>query len=357
MRNPEHLSGAKALPITQPAAAEPISHGGDLDAARKKFPGAKEPWIDLSTGINPVPYPVPELSADIWSRLPARSEEEALKAAAATRYRVSNSDMIVTAPGTQALIQLLPRLRPTCHVAILAPTYEEHEACWTRSGHRVSMVGDIGQSGSADVMIVVNPNNPTGRITPPGVLCEVASALAKRNGLLIVDEAFIDVLPDATSLVSDLPPATIVLRSFGKAYGLAGLRLGFAIAEASLARRIRVALGPWAVSGPALMIGEKALRDARWLAETTSRLHFDQRRLDAALEAAGFTVLGGTPLFRLARHLDAVKIAETLGRHAIHVRAFQAEPLWLRFGMPGSEAAWDRLSAALSGASGAGGSV
>jgi cobalamin biosynthesis protein CobC len=348
MRDPEHLSGARTLPITQPANPEPISHGGDLDAARKKFPDAPEPWIDLSTGINPVAFPVPELPIDIWSRLPTGSEEEALLAAAAARYRISDSAMIVAAPGTQALIQLLPRLWRTSRVEILGLTYEEHEACWTRQGHRVSVVNDLDRSDRADVVIVVNPDNPTGHVVPLEELRAIASALAKKDGLLVVDEAFIDVLPEAMSLASGLPPATIVLRSFGKVFGLAGIRLGFAIAEASLARRIAAELGPWAVSGPALRIGTAALRDAAWLAGTTARLDADRVRLDAMLEAAGLTVLGGTPLFRLARHVDAIEIVEALGRRGIHVRAFPRQPQWLRFGMPGDMPAWERLSAALS---------
>jgi len=231
------------MPITQAPDAEPLAHGGDLDAARKRFPGAPEPWVDLSTGINPVTYPVPALRADIWSRLPTRAEEEELLAAAAMRYRVSHSGMLVAAPGTQALIQLLPRLVPTSHVEILGPTYEEHEACWTRQGHRVSVVKDFGPSDRADVVVVVNPNNPTGRIISASALRDVASRLAKKNGMLIVDEAFIDVLPEPASLTGDLPPATIVLRSFGKAYGLAGLRLGFALAKPEIATRLAAALG------------------------------------------------------------------------------------------------------------------
>jgi cobalamin biosynthetic protein CobC len=219
-----------------------------------------------------------------------------------------------------------------------------------RQGHRVSVVGDLGQSDRADVVVVVNPDNPTGRVVSVAQLRAVALALAEKNGLLVVDEAFVDVLPEVTSIASDLPPATIALRSFGKAYGLAGLRLGFAVAEVSLATRIRTELGPWAVSGPALSIGKAALRDAHWLAETTARLESDQERLDAMLELAGFTLLGGTPLFRLTRHFRAMKIAEKLGRHGIHVRTFPREPQWLRFGLPGSDAAWDRLSTALSGA-------
>jgi cobalamin biosynthetic protein CobC len=335
--------------ITQAPDAEPLAHGGDLDAARKRFPGAPEPWIDLSTGINPVPYPIPALGADVWSRLPTRAEEEELLAAAALRYRVSSADLIVAASGTQALIQLLPRLRPKSHVEIFGPTYEEHEACWSRQGHRVSVVKDLDPSDRAEVVIVVNPNNPTGRVIPASVLHDVASRLAKKNGLLIIDEAFIDVLPETTSLTGDLLPATIVLRSFGKTYGLAGLRLGFAIAEKSLARRVRAELGPWAVSGPALAIGTAALRDESWLSETVTRLRNDQARLDGMLEAAGFALIGGTPLFRLARHSNAMGVVEILGRHGIHVRAFSHEPQWLRFGLPGNEPAWERLSIALLG--------
>jgi cobalamin biosynthesis protein CobC len=347
MRDPEQLGGARALPITRPATAEPISHGGDLDVARKRYPDAPEPWIDLSTGINPVPFPIPDLPAEIWSRLPTRAEGEALLAAAAARYRVPDSGMIAAASGTQALIQLLPRLVPTSRVEILGPTYEEHEVCWTRQGHRVSVVKDLNQSDRADVVIVVNPNNPTGRLIPVSVLRTVATALAGRNGLLVVDEAFVDVLPETASIAADPPPATIVLRSFGKTYGLAGLRLGFAIAEVPLATRIRAELGPWAVSGPTLRIGKAALCDPHWLAETIARLQSDQQRLDAVLEAAGFAVLGGTPLFRLARHSEAPKLAERLGRHGIHIRSFPREPQWLRFGLPADEPAWDRLSAAL----------
>ena len=157
---------------------------------------------------NPVPFPIPELPAEIWSRLPTRAEEEALLAAAAARYRVPDPGMIAAASGSQALIQLLPRLAPTSRVQILGPTYEEHEACWTRQGHRVSVVNDLTASDGADVVIVVNPNNPTGCLIPASELRTVATALAGKNGLLVVDEAFIDVLPEAASLASDPPPAT-----------------------------------------------------------------------------------------------------------------------------------------------------
>jgi cobalamin biosynthetic protein CobC len=171
--------------------------------------------------------------------------------------------------------------------------------------------------------------------------------LARRGGALIVDEAFIDVLPPAASLVPDLPPATIVLRSFGKTYGLAGLRLGFAVAAPPFIARLRAELGPWAVSGPAIEVGTRALADASWLAAAQARLRIDEQRLDRLLVAAGCALRGGTPLFRLAQHPRAQAMAERLGKRGIHVRTFAREPTWLRLGLPGAAADWVRLERAL----------
>lgn len=328
------------MPITAAAAVKPIAHGGDLSAVRGRFPTAPEPWIDLSTGINPVPYPVADLPTDVWSRLPTRQQEQALIEAAAHRYGVRDPATIVAAPGTQALIQLLPRLVPRSRVAVVGPTYDEHEACWARQGHDVSAVASFDDAADADVIIVVNPNNPTGLQLSP-------AALRRRKGLLVVDEAFIDLLPADGSLASRLPANTIVLRSFGKIYGLAGLRLGFAIAERSVIERIRDELGPWAVSGPALEIGRRALEDSAWLQAAAVRLAADRRTLDDLLVAAGFEILGGTPSFCLARHSDAGRLADTLGQHGIHVRRFASAPQWLRFGFPANATEFSRVAAAL----------
>lgn len=325
------------MPITASGTAEPLAHGGDLSAIRRRFPDAPEPWIDLSTGINPVPYPVVDLAAETWSRLPTRQQERALVEAAAVRYGVRDPATIVAAPGTQALIQLLPRLVPRSRVAIVGPTYEEHAHCWARQGHDVAIVSDFER---ADVTIVVNPNNPTGKLLPQEML-------RQDRGLLIVDEAFVDLLPREASLAANLPTNTIVLRSFGKVYGLAGVRLGFALAEKRIADRIRDELGPWAVSGPALEIGRRALADTTWLQAAAERLAADRQKLDALLVSAGFTILGGTPLFCLACHPEAGRLAEKLGRRGIHVRRFAHEPQWLRFGLPAGESEFVRLGAAL----------
>ncbi|MPZ35211.1 MAG: aminotransferase class I/II-fold pyridoxal phosphate-dependent enzyme, partial [Rhodospirillales bacterium] len=265
--------------------------------------------------------------------------EQALIAAAAVRYRCE-PHQLVAAPGTQALIQILPHLVPRSRVAIVGPTYAEHELNWHRHDHDVAIVPSL-DAADADVVVVVNPDNPTGRLLPTEALRGVAARL------LIVDEAFVDLLPDEASLAGKLPSNGIVLRSFGKVYGLAGLRLGFAIASAPLAQRLREELGPWAVSGPALAIGAAALADDAWLRAAAARLVVDARKLDALLVSGGFTVLGGTPLFRLASHPKAHEKVEDLARQGIHVRAFGHQPTWLRFGLPHGDEEFRRLSAAL----------
>ncbi len=326
--------------ITEATVLKPLAHGGDLGEVVRRFPNAPRPWLDLSTGINPVPYPVGALPDEAWARLPSRDDERALLTAAAKRYGVRDQATLLGVPGTQALIQLLPRLVPKSRVAVLGPTYEEHEVCWARQGHDVSVVDDVAHAASADVLVVVNPDNPTGRLLS-------AEELGRPSRLLVVDEAFIDFLPAAASLVSKLPPRTIVLRSFGKTYGLAGLRLGFGIAEPSLIARLREELGPWAVSGPGLAIGRRALADEAWLRTTAARLEHAGRRLDELLTAAGFTPVGATSLFRLVRHDDASAVVGRLGRQGIHVRPFSRQPQWLRFGLPGTDAAFLRLASAL----------
>jgi len=327
---------------------EPVVHGGDIDGARARFPGAPEPWIDLSTGINPHAFPVPPIDTGAWQRLPQRGAEHALREAAARRYGAADADSIIAAAGSQALIQIIPRLIGATDVAILGPTYGEHAVSWARCGHRIAERGSLSEIGAARVAVVVNPDNPTGRTIAADDLRGLAAELAGRDGLLVVDEAFADFADAGVSLAPQLPPATVVLRSFGKAYGLAGVRVGFAIsADAALYRSLRAELGPWAVSGPAIVAGTAALRDAGWLTEVGERLAADCTRLDALLQSAGFEIIGGTRLFRLARHERAKAVAEALGRAGILVRSFPAQPEWLRFGLPGSDAQWQRLTSAL----------
>jgi cobalamin biosynthetic protein CobC len=315
-----------------------FEHGGDINSAAEAFPDAPQPWIDLSTGINPVAYPAPDIPLARWTRLPSPAVVFALQEVAAARYG-ARADEVVVAPGTQALIQVLPRVRPQSRVAILGPTYSGHVRAWSSVAEvtEVSRLSDLPDDGGR---IVVNPNNPDGRRWPAAEL----RALARPGALLVVDEAFGDFQPE--TLCADPPSDTVALRSFGKTYGLAGLRLGFAVARAPLAARLREALGAWAVSGPALEIGLAALADAAWLRRTRARLEADARRLDAALTAAGFAVVGGTPLFRLAARDDAAEAFQALARQGVLTRPFAWRPDWLRFGLPGPQD-WPRVEAAL----------
>lgn len=324
-----------------------LPHGGQLTAARRQFPSAPEPFIDLSTGINPVPYPLPKLDPNLWCRLPEPEALVDLQRAAATAYRVADPAMVVVAPGTQILISLLPHLLRHSTATILAPTYGEHRAAWHNAAaqtHQVTALDDLPPTGA---IVLCNPNNPDGRRLEPSTLLALADTLVQRGGTLIVDEAFADFDPDL-SLASALPhPALIILRSFGKAYGLAGLRLGFALTAPALAHRLRTALGPWATSGPAAAIGTLALQDEPWRLAAAARLNHDAARLDALLESAGLTILGGTILFRLATSPAASSLFERLGAAGILVRRFDTNPAWLRFGLPADHPAWDRLEKTL----------
>lgn len=336
-----------------PLAAPSVDHGGDLAAARRAFPGAPEPWLDLSTGVNPNPYPLPDLPAEAWARLPDRAGLARLERAAAARYCAPAGKEVVAAPGAQALIQILPRLLRAERVGILGITYGEYEQVWRAAGAEIVLADRLDQLAACDVAVVVNPNNPDGRLLAPDELAACAQAMARGGGALLVDEAFIDAAPEGASLVPILPDAAIVLRSFGKIYGLAGLRLGFAVLQQKDAGKLRAMLGPWAVSGPAIEIGAAALADEAWLKATVADLAARAGSLDRILIGHGFALLGGAPLFRLAGHPRAALLFEALGRQGVLVRRFRARPDWLRFGLPADEAGFARLDAALAAACGA----
>jgi cobalamin biosynthetic protein CobC len=326
-----------------------MKHGGDLTEAMARYGGTPSMWLDLSTGINPRPWPIPaDLPGDIWQRLPSRAAEDALIAAAREAYAVPADAGVVAAPGTQSLIQWLPQLASRGAVAIVEPTYGEHAPAWRMAGHEVVTMADLDAlPETVRHAVVVNPNNPDGRVTDSVALARAAMLLRDRGGWLVIDEAFADVQPDisAVGLCGNLP--VVALRSFGKFYGLAGLRLGFAIAHPGIAQRVALALGPWPCSGPALHLGTAALRDKEWARRTREAIKQQARELDAVLIEAGFGMVGGAGLFRLARHPDAGKVHAALAERHIWCRRFDWADDLLRFGLPGDRHGLDRLAAAL----------
>ncbi|MFN3825532.1 MAG: threonine-phosphate decarboxylase [Pseudorhodobacter sp.] len=301
-------------------------HGGGIDAERARFGGARGDWIDLSTGINPRPWPVGPLSGDAWTALPDKAARAALERAARAFWQVPEPAAVLAAPGASALIARIPLLAAPGRVAIAGPTYNEHGRAFTTEGWDVMDTG-------GDACVIVHPNNPDGRLWP----------LPDGHRLTVIDESFCDVMPEASHIAHATRPGTVILKSFGKFWGLAGLRLGFAIGDPALIGRLAAMLGPWPVSGPALEIGARALADHVWAGETRARLARDAARLDALIGAA---LVGGTSLFRLYDVGDAQAAQDHLARARIWSRVFPYSSRWLRLGLPGSEPAWDRLAAA-----------
>ena len=325
----------------------PILHGGNLDEARRAFPSAPRPWIDLSTGINPWPWPVPTLPTEVRAALPSKSALAALEAAAALYYGVPDPHLVVAVPGTQAAIQWLPRLISRGAVAVLGPTYAEHARGWSLAGHKVVEAASLDALEGAATAILVNPNNPTGRTVAPEILLDLAARKARESLYLVVDEAFADVTPEISAAGFAGRPGLVILRSFGKFFGLAGVRLGFVIAPTGLANALREAIGPWAVSGEALAIGRAAFEDAEWQATMRRRLAEARASLDADLDQAGLAIEGGTDLFRLARAAKEPQLFQRLAGAGLWVRRFEHESAWLRFGLPPDDAARTRLRKAL----------
>ncbi|MDS7598231.1 threonine-phosphate decarboxylase CobD [Agrobacterium tumefaciens] len=335
-----------------PEKAQPaIRHGGNLGRARRMFPRAPEPWIDLSTGINPHSYPHSPIPASAFARLPEPDTLHELKRRAAASFAAPSADHIAASPGTQMLMPLLAQLaldRGARRGGVLAPAYAEHARTARMAGLPVTEVENIDDLFACDYAIVVNPNNPDGRVMDRAMLLALATSMKEKGGLLVVDEAFIET-GCAESLASSAGhDALIVLRSFGKFYGMAGVRLGFAVSSPEIAADLEARLGPWAISGPALHIAREALADRSWQDVMRLRLRDDAGRINMLLQRAGLQVVGGTTLFRLVRDSRAARLFEHLGRHGILVRIFDERPNDARFGLPGSEEEWRRLEEALS---------
>jgi cobalamin biosynthetic protein CobC len=326
---------------------DPIQHGGNLSRARPLFPHAPEPWVDLSTGISPHSYPHSPLPDNAFTRLPDVASAERLKALAAAAYGASSPAHVAAGPGTQILLPMVADLiARKGQAAVLSPTYAEHARAARLAGFEVRETAELDRLTEVDLAVIVNPNNPTGRIVPRADLLALAAVMRAKGGLLVVDEAFMDV--SEASSVTDAVDAggLVVLRSFGKFYGMAGLRLGFVMSHPETITRIENRLGPWAVSGPALHVANEALGDTEWQRGMRLRLKEDAARLDALLGAAGIPVVGGTSLFRFIRDPRAQVIFRHLGEQGILVRRFEERPDDLRIGLPG-DSDWPRLEEAL----------
>ncbi|GBQ11610.1 aminotransferase class I/II-fold pyridoxal phosphate-dependent enzyme [Swaminathania salitolerans] len=359
-------------------------HGGRLSDLARFYPQAPQPWIDLSTGINPHAYPFSPLPSSAFRRLPDPREEARLIGEAARCYGVEPS-CVLAGPGTQCLIGMLARIlaeNPASRmIRIVEPTYSGHAEAWRAAGARVAALAwgdDLSPGEKGAITVLCSPNNPTGHALDLSAVRTLADAHGRLDGLLIVDEAFADFEPQ--SAASLLPhPALIVCRSFGKAYGLAGLRLGFLLGSHPAIGVLRRMMGPWAVNTPACLIASEALADTAWRETMKRRVETEMTALCAVMRAAGLVHIGGTSLFALFRCTDAPggmrpethdetsgktagkttgeTTAETSGAAfrlwshlasaGILVRRFAWDETVLRFGLPEDAAALDRLRVAL----------
>lgn len=325
-----------------------LIHGGALDAMREAFPDAPAPWIDLSTGINPWPYPYTDISRDAFARLPMRSDQEACLSAMASAINAPKEALLL-APGSELLIRLLPDMLNPQRVAILSPSYGDHAAVWKQvSGTDIIETHDpLSLASSANAVIITHPNNPDGRLFDVAALEAARRELASRGGWLIIDEAYADLAPEQSLASRAGAEGLIILRSFGKFFGLAGLRLGAVLAPKRMREALAARLGVWPVSGAALKIGAQAYADTAWQARTRMTLSEAAIRLDDTLRSVGIRAVGGTHLYRFAEVPDAQAIFERLALNGIYVRRFDWSNTCLRIGLPAAPEAEARLKAAL----------
>ena len=322
-----------------------LVHGGRLHAAAVDYGIPVSQWLDLSTGINPRPWPVPPIPASAWARLPEM--EDGLAQAAQHYYGAAHA---LPVAGSQAAIQALPTLRDRPgRVGVLTPSYAEHAHAWRRCGHRVITLAaqEIDQAvATLDVLVVVNPNNPNGQRFTPEILMHWHAQLAARGGWLVVDEAYMDATPEASLAWASHQAGLVVLRSLGKFFGLAGARVGFVLAEPALLVRLHRQLGPWTVAGPARAIALHALHDQTWQVAARAQLAQATQRLAGLLLQQGLATSGGTALYQWTQTPLAARLHRYFSQHAILIRLFD-EPSSLRFGLPGNEDDWTRLATAL----------
>lgn len=327
-----------------------MQHGGNIAQAARRYGFAADEMLDLSTGICPYSYPVTPALLDPrdWRALPQAEDEARLIAAARDVYRAPADAVILPAAGSQSLITPLAAVRPPGKVAVAHPSYDEYESAFRRQGHTIiSYPAGTAAPPDADYVVAVQPENPTGHRLPPRRWLDVLATLDADNGLLVADEAFADLEPEGSLTPFTGRRGLIVLRSFGKFYGLAGLRLGFAVGHQDDIARLKSMLGPWAVATPALKIAAAALADRQWAKENRRRITRQHQALREVLTRHGITPVGGTELYTLCAVDDAAALQHALASSGIWTRIFDHTPGWIRFGLPGDAAELARLDTAL----------
>jgi len=354
------------------------AHGGALNAAAEHFDIPLDQWLDISTGINPTSWPVPEIPNAVWQRLPEDGSQQVdgLERRALDYYLAHDSESLETVQpknvlpcaGSQQGIRLLPCLynatqhgsksagKTEARVWVTSGSYAEHGIAWEEQGHRVRKVAcdriaQLLTQQPVDVLILLNPDNPSGHRWPPEQLLKWWSILHRRGGWLIVDEAFMDVSPEQSLAGHVEREGLFVLRSVGKFFGLAGIRLGFVLSEQKSIRRLQKMLGPWAISHPAQYLGKLALQDQQWISQQRDELREQSLRLAQLLKHYLAKDIKGTDLFCTLYFTEAENVFYQLAKQGILTRYLPATTkaiAGLRFGLPNNdESSWQQLETAL----------
>lgn len=326
-----------------------LHHGGRILAAVEKYNIAQEHWLDLSTGLNPNAWQVPSIPDELWQALP--EESDGLQAAACQYY---GCDACLPVAGSQAAIQTLPTLRSYSKVGVISPTYAEHEYNWRQAGHDVIPLSfdEVEQQiYDLDVLVVINPNNPTGHAIRAEQLLDWHQKLASRGGWLIVDEAFMDITPEKSLVSTGIKPGLIILRSIGKFFGLAGIRCGFVISDNEMLQRLSQKLGPWTLTGVTRFIATQALLDKAWQDDSKKSIIESSKRLNNMLSQAGLMPNGGTALFQWLEHEQANDLYQAFAEKGVLIRLFHKQGKMtkpsLRFGLPKNAKQWQQLNETL----------
>ncbi len=319
-------------------------HGGQLQQASIAFNIPLAQWVDLSTGISPYCYPLPDVPIARWQRLP-----ESLDGLEAAANRYYGSSFLLPMSGSQEAIQRLPLLRPSSRVGIISPAYHSHSHAWEKAHHQVIAINHSSIQNyinDLDVLIIVNPTNPSANTFSKVQLQAWHQQLHKKGGWLIIDEAFIDSTPQESIIEQTPKEGLIVLRSIGKFFGLAGIRLGFVWAEASLLHALIDKQDDWSVSNVSRWAGQLALSDTQWQNQQRQRLQQDHKRLNTILSQYYQQSIASTTLFSYCVLTNAQDEYQRLAQQGILTRLFTS-PNALRFGLPANASEWQRLEAAL----------
>ncbi len=338
---------SECISVSPNATEMPMpDHGGDIIWAANTFGIPHENWLDLSTGISPWSWPCENMPIEPFRTLPPNDDQ---LRETARKYYACDVEHILPVPGAQFLISMIPFWVKKGRVALPSIGYREHLNAWIKAGHDTVFYRDpheifsMIEKGDLNYIVIINPNNPTSEKMSPDTVLAIQSQLRQKHGqnrLLVLDEAFSDSFPELALPNTERDSNTLVLRSFGKFFGLAGVRLGFFIANPKWLSKFRDVHGPWLVSHPALWLASRALADTPWINQQRRRIKAQSEALRGfLLEHYDDAMIRSSDLFQTvfasADELYRDFLAFAQQGILLRYQSYGDHSAWLRFGLPG----------------------